>query len=201
MKLIFATGNPHKMKEVQAMLGDVFAIQSLKDMGYHQDIPEPHPTLEENALEKARVIYQEYRVDCFSEDTGLEIDTLDGEPGVRTARYAGEEKSAIANMDKVLLNLKDKRNRAAQFRTVVALIIEGKEYTFEGIARGQICTEKSGTEGFGYDPIFQPQGYSITFAEMDKATKNEISHRGKAIRKLVAFLQNYQSKKIEDTTK
>ncbi len=194
MKLIFATGNPHKMNEVQAMLGDLYTIQNLKDIGYLHDIPEPHDTLEANALEKAQVIFREYNVNCFSEDTGLEIDILNGEPGVRTARYAGEEKSATANMDLALQKLKGATNRQAQFRTVVALILDGKEYTFEGIARGTIRTEKSGEEGFGYDPIFQPKGYSITFAEMDKESKNAISHRGKAIQKLVAFLQEYKQK-------
>jgi len=188
--LVFATGNSNKVREVNEMLGDQYFIKSLKDIGCDVDIPETSPTLEGNALQKARYVKENYGLDCFSEDTGLEIDALNGEPGVYTARYGGPEKDADQNMDKALQNLEGKTNRGAQFRTVLALIKDGKEYLFEGICRGTIRTKKSGGGGFGYDPIFEPEGFKITFAEMEKADKNAVSHRGKAVRKLIEFLKN-----------
>ena len=189
--LIFATGNKNKVFEVQKMIGDSYDIKSLKDLGFTGDIPETSPTFEGNALQKARFVKDYFHLDCFSEDTGLEIEVLNNEPGVFTARYGGPAKNANRNMDKVLSKLKGQKNRCAQFRTAVALILDETEYVFEGICKGQIRMEKAGTEGFGYDPIFEPEGYDITFAEMDAATKNKISHRGKAIRELIAFLERH----------
>ena len=197
--IVFATGNPHKVKEVGIMLGNQFEVISLKDIGCHEDIPETSPTIEGNALQKARYVHEKYGYDCFSEDTGLEITSLNGEPGVYSARYAGEERSAKANMQLVLEKLQDKTDRSARFKTVIALIIEGKEYTFEGIANGHIRTEKSGNGGFGYDPIFEPAGYGVTFAEMSATEKNAISHRGKAVEQLVHFLKNKKSSEGEVT--
>lgn len=188
MKLVFATGNPGKIKEVNEMLSGGMDIAGLKDIGCHEEIPETTGTIQGNALQKAQYVFEHYQVNCFSEDTGLEIDALDGEPGVDTAFYAGPQRDSEANMAKVLLNLKDKKDRGAQFRTVVALIIDGKEYTFEGIARGTISHQKMGAQGFGYDPIFVPAGYDTSFAQMSSEEKNKISHRGKAIRKLIDFL-------------
>jgi XTP/dITP diphosphohydrolase len=188
MKLLFATGNPNKVREVRQMLGPEYEIQSLADLGFHEEIPENEPTLEGNALEKARFLHRETGMSCFAEDTGLEIDALNGEPGVITARYAGPEKDPEANMDLALQKLEGNIRREAQFRTVIALILDGKEHLFEGIARGSIATEKYGDGGFGYDPIFIPKGFGTTFAEMDSKEKNAISHRGKAIRKLIDFL-------------
>ncbi len=192
MNLVFATGNPNKVKEVQEILGADWKLKSLKDIGCLEDIPETADTLEGNALLKARYVYEKYNIDCFSEDTGLEIDSLEGAPGVHTARFAGPQKNAEDNMALALSKLEGKNDRAAQFRTVFALILEGKEYLFEGIARGTILKAKKGNQGFGYDPIFQPDGYDVSFAEMDKKTKNTISHRGKAFAKLMAFLKNQQ---------
>ncbi len=188
-ELIFATGNPNKIKEVHEVLNGAFEVKGLRDIGCPEDLPETSPTIEGNALQKARYVYENFGVNCFSEDTGLEIDALNGEPGVFSARYAGEEKDPEANMALVLQKLENEQNRKARFRTVVALILEGKEYTFEGIAEGEIRKEKSGSGGFGYDPIFQPEGYGVTFAEMDSKTKNDISHRGKAMRLLIDFLK------------
>ncbi|HFA50588.1 MAG TPA: non-canonical purine NTP diphosphatase [Bacteroidetes bacterium] len=188
-KLIFATGNPYKVKEVHKMLGGEFEVASLKDIGCEEDIPETSPTIEGNALQKARYVYEKYGLDCFSEDTGLEVKSLNGEPGVRSARYNGEVKDSEGNLQLVLEKLKGQADRSARFKTVIALILDGKEHTFEGIAEGQIRHEKSGTGGFGYDPIFQPDGFPVTFAEMSDAEKNAISHRGKAVSQLVDFLK------------
>jgi XTP/dITP diphosphohydrolase len=188
MKLVFATSNPGKIKEVNEMLSDGMDIAGLKDIGCHEEVPETSPTIKGNALQKARYVFEKYHVNCFSEDTGLEIDALNGEPGVYTARYAGEERDSNANMAKAIENLKGKTNRGAQFKTVIALVIDGKEYTFEGIARGAISHQKMGTEGFGYDPIFIPEGYETSFAQMSAKEKNKISHRGKAVRLLIDFL-------------
>lgn len=190
--LIFATGNPHKVREVNAMLGDDFNIKSLRDIGCQEDIPETQPTIEGNALQKARYVVEHYGVDCFSEDTGLEVDALDGAPGVLSARYAGPERDPEANMDLLLRNLAPYENRRARFRTVIALIMNGREHTFEGIVEGHIAPGRRGDGGFGYDPVFIPAGYGRSFAEMDTEEKNAISHRGRAIRKLVEFLQNRQ---------
>lgn len=187
-KLVFATGNPHKISEVNGLLDGQFEVLGLADIGCPLDLPETSPTILGNALQKARFVYENYHVNCFSEDTGLEIEALGGEPGVLSARYAGEGKNAEDNMELVLRKMADEPNRKARFYTVIALILDGKEYLFEGIAEGQIRHEKSGTEGFGYDPIFQPNGFGVTFAELSKAEKNAISHRGKAVRKLVEFL-------------
>lgn len=186
--IVFATGNPHKISEVNDLLDGQFEVLGLADIGCPLDLPETSPTIPGNALQKARYVYENYHVNCFSEDTGLEIEALGGEPGVLSARYAGEGKNAEDNMELVLRKMADEPNRKARFYTVIALILDGKEHLFEGIAEGQIRYEKSGTEGFGYDPIFQPNGFGVTFAELTKAEKNAISHRGKAVRKLVEFL-------------
>lgn len=193
MDIVFATGNKHKLQEVNELIGHKFNIISLSDLNFHEDIPEPYETLEENALEKARVIHQKFGKNCFSEDTGLEVAALNGAPGVYSARYAGSQKSASDNIQLLLKNLAGEANRTAQFRTVAALIIDDKEYLFEGIVKGIITKELSGEGGFGYDPVFQPEGYTYSFAEMDGKEKNSISHRGRAIKKLVAFLDNYQT--------
>lgn len=171
------------------MLDDSFEIVSLKSIGCEEDIPETQPTLEGNALQKARYVKENYGADCFSEDTGLEIEALGGAPGVITARYAGPERDPDANMDLVLQKLQDKTNRKAQFRTVIALIINGEEHLFEGIVTGRIAHEKRGAGGFGYDPIFIPDGYEQTFAELSAEIKNDISHRARATRKLIGFLK------------
>lgn len=189
MELVFATNNDNKVKEIRSMLGDQFSIVTLREAGIDIDIPEPHPTLEENAREKSLTIYNMTGKDSFSEDTGLEIDALNGEPGVLSARYAGEAKSADDNMDKVLRLLEGQPRRSARFRTVISLYLGGVEHQFEGVAEGRILTERTGGKGFGYDPIFQPEGADRSFAEMDMAEKNRFSHRGKAFKKLIAFLQ------------
>ncbi|MCR9289362.1 MAG: non-canonical purine NTP diphosphatase [Bacteroidetes bacterium] len=191
-KIIFATSNPNKVREVKEILDGQYEVLSLVDIGCHEDIPETAPTFEGNALQKARYVYEKYGFDCFSEDTGLEVDALNGEPGIYTARYAGPARDADANMAKTIKELEGKANRGAQFRTAMALIIGGKETVFEGIVRGSIRKEKSGSGGFGYDPIFEPQGYEITFAEMDKKEKNKISHRGLALQKLIAYLKKLE---------
>ena len=185
-KLIFATNNAHKLHEVAALLPN--KILSLSDINCHDDIPETADTLEGNALLKARYVYEKFAVDCFADDTGLEVEALDNAPGVYSARYAGEQKNPQDNMHKLLAEMTDKENRTARFRTVIALIINGKEYLFEGEVRGVIEREKRGAEGFGYDPIFTPEGFDKTFAELPLNVKNEISHRGRAVKKLVDFL-------------
>ncbi len=190
MKLVFATNNPNKLKEAKSLLSNKLEILSLKDIGCEEELPETHDTLEENAFEKANYVYTNYSVNCFSEDTGLEIDALNGAPGVYSARYAGEHGNAEANMDLVLKNMKDVENRAARFRTIISLIIDGKKYQFEGIVTGEILKERVGADGFGYDPIFRPNGYETSFAEMPLEQKSSISHRGEAIRKLVSFLMS-----------
>jgi XTP/dITP diphosphohydrolase len=187
--LVFATSNPNKIKEANDLLPADLEVKGLKDIGCTEDVPETSPTIQGNALQKARYVFENYKVNCFSEDTGLEIDALNGEPGVYTARYAGEARDKEANMAKAIASLEGKSNRGAQFRTVIALIIDGEEHTFEGIARGTIAMQKQGTEGFGYDPIFIPAGFDRSFAQMTQAEKNEISHRGQAVRKLVKFLR------------
>lgn len=189
MTLVFATNNDNKVKEIRSMLGDTFNIITLKEAGIDIDIPEPHDTLEANAREKSETIYRMTGKNSFSEDTGLEIDALNGEPGVLSARYAGEQKSAEDNMTKVLQLLENKTNRKARFRTVISLILNGEEHQFEGVAEGTILTTRKGGKGFGYDPIFQPEGSEKAFAEMDMNEKNQFSHRGKALRKLIDFLQ------------
>jgi len=186
--VVFATGNEHKVKEVNAALKGAFEALSLRSIGCEEELPENSPTLEGNALEKARYVHQHYQVDCFSEDTGLEVEALDGAPGVYSARYAGPARDAEANMALLLDRLHGIENRRARFRTVIALILDGQEYTFEGVVNGSIAHEKKGAQGFGYDPIFMPDGFSRTFAQMPAEEKNAISHRGRAMGKLKAFL-------------
>lgn len=190
MKIVFATNNAHKLDEVRQVVGDKFALVSLRECGIVEDIPENEPTLEGNALAKARYIYERTGADCFADDTGLEVDALGGEPGVRSARYATDGHDDEANKRLLLERLQGVENRAAQFRTAVALIMGGKEYLFEGIVRGRIAAEQHGEGGFGYDPLFVPEGYDRTFAQMSAEEKNAISHRGRAVRKLAEFLQN-----------
>ncbi|WP_430814231.1 non-canonical purine NTP diphosphatase [Carboxylicivirga sp. RSCT41] len=189
MDLVFATNNQHKLEEIQALLGDTIKVLSLKDINCTDDIPETGTTLEANALQKSDYIYSRYKISCFADDTGLEIEALDGEPGVYSARYAGTDKDAEANMQKVLEKLEGVKNRNARFRTVISLIMDGKEFQFEGYVDGEILKEKSGSEGFGYDPIFKPEGFDVSFAEMDLEEKNKISHRGRAVVKLIEFLR------------
>ena len=193
MKLIFASNNENKIKEVKAKLSS-FNIIGLKAFGIEEDIPETAKTIEGNASIKSTYIYKNYNIDCFSDDTGLEIEALNGEPGVYSARYAGEEKNADKNMELVLQKLKDSPNRKARFKTVVSLFLDGKEHIFTGIVNGIIIEEKRGAKGFGYDPIFVPDGYSQTFAELPLEEKNKISHRALAVDQLVEFLSNKKAK-------
>lgn len=189
-KFVFATNNAHKLEEVTAILGKRIELLSLNDIDCHKDIPETADTLEGNALLKAQYVYEHYRMDCFADDTGLEVEALNGEPGVYSARYAGDGHNAEANMLKLLHNLEGVENRKAQFRTVFALIINGKEHLFEGVVRGEIIPTRRGNSGFGYDPIFVPEGYTQTFAEMGNELKNKISHRAIATNKLCKFLNS-----------
>lgn len=189
-RIIFATNNAHKLSEVQAILGDSFRLLTLKECGITEDIPETAPTLEGNALQKARYIYEKIGADCFADDTGLEVEALGGAPGVHSARYATDGHDFAANNRLLLKNLEGVSNRKARFRTVIALILDGKEYLFEGIVEGRIAEEESGSEGFGYDPLFVPSGEIITFAQMSAEKKNSISHRGRAVAKLVNFLKD-----------
>ena len=199
MKIVFATNNEHKLSEVRSILGDNIEVLSLNDIGCHADIPETGHTLEENALQKAEYVYSHYHIDCFADDTGLEVDALGGAPGVYSARYAGEGHDSEANMTKLLNELGENNNRRARFRTVIALIQKRdvcpcgctsikQVNRFEGIVEGQIIRERRGGEGFGYDPIFQPDGYDQTFAELGTDTKNQISHRARAVAKLCEYL-------------
>lgn len=188
-KLIFATNNQHKVDEMRVALNNLFEIITLKEAGIDIEIEEPYQTLEENALEKSSVIYKMTGQNCFSEDTGLEIDALNGAPGVKSARYSGDDHDFNANVKLVLKNLKDTNYRDARFRTIISLILNGKQHFFEGICEGKIADKEHGTSGFGYDPIFIPAGSDITFAEMDISGKNKFSHRKKAVDKLIKFLQ------------
>jgi len=190
MKLVFATNNLHKLKEVQEMLSNSIEVLSLKDIGCFEDIEETEITLEGNAKLKADYITKKYGFDCFADDTGLEVEALDGKPGVYSARYAGENGNAEKNMEKLLVELQNKLSRKAKFRTIIALNITNKQYLFEGICDGEILNEKTGVKGFGYDPIFKPSNASCSFAEMNSEEKNIISHRGIAIQKLVQFLNS-----------
>ena len=189
MKLVFATNNQHKLEEVTKIISNDFELLSLKDINSFEDIPETQDTIEGNASQKAFYIYEKYNLNCFADDTGIEIEALNGEPGVYSARYAGENCSFEDNVQKVLKKLQEKSNRKAQFKTIISLIIEGQEYQFEGIIKGTILKEKKGNSGFGYDPIFQPEGYNETFAELPSDEKNRISHRGIATKKLAEFLK------------
>lgn len=189
MQLVFASNNKNKILEIQSMLPESIKILSLEDIGCIEDIPETADTIEGNAILKANYVTQKYGFDCFADDTGLEVDSLDGEPGVFSARYAGEQRNADDNMNKLLDALSNKTNRKAQFKTVIALNLNGKQELFTGIVKGEITLEKTGNQGFGYDPIFQPEGFSETFAQLPLEMKNKIGHRGKATQLLIAFLK------------
>lgn len=197
MKIVFATNNQHKLQEIREILGDQFEILSLADIGCHEDIPETGNTLEANAHQKAEYVFDHYHIDCFADDTGLEVDALGGAPGVHSARYAdGTDHNSEANMAKLLRELGDNDNRKARFRTVISLIqMEGgnpvcsREYQFEGVVEGRIDREKHGSEGFGYDPVFIPEGYDKSFAELGEEIKNQISHRARAVKKLAEWLK------------
>ncbi|MDP3681523.1 MAG: non-canonical purine NTP diphosphatase [Flavobacterium sp.] len=189
MQLVFASNNKNKILEIQSILPETIEILSLESIGCYEDIPETAATIEGNAVLKANYVTQKYGYNCFADDTGLEVDSLNGEPGVYSARYAGEQRNADDNMNKLLECLSDKSNRKAQFKTVIALNLNGKQHLFTGIARGEITLEKSGDQGFGYDPIFKPEEYQETFAQLSSAIKNKISHRGKATQQLIDFLK------------
>lgn len=191
MKIVFASSNPNKVKEIQMVLPDTIQLVSLADIGCTDDIPETADTLEGNAVLKANYVTEKYGLNCFADDTGLEIDALQGEPGVYSARYAGEQKSAEDNMAKVLHNLAEVTDRSAQIKTVIALNLDGQQHLFTGLVRGQITTEKKGTNGFGYDPIFQAEGHDKTFAEITPLEKASCSHRARAVAQLVKFLTTH----------
>lgn len=191
MKIVFATNNKHKLEEIKDILGKDFEIVSLAEIGCHEDIPETGLTLEENARQKSTYIVEHYNHDCFADDTGLEVDALNGEPGVHSARYAeGTDHDSEANMRKLLSKMSNVKDRTARFRTVISLIINGVEHQFEGCVEGRIATEKHGKEGFGYDPIFIPEGYDKSFAELGEEVKNQISHRARAVKKLAEYLSS-----------
>jgi XTP/dITP diphosphohydrolase len=190
MQLVFASNNKNKILEIQSILPETIKILSLEDIGCLEEIPETADTIEGNAILKANYVTQKYGYNCFADDTGLEVDSLNGEPGVYSARYAGEQRNSDDNMNKLLECLSDKSNRKAQFKTVIALNLNGKQHLFTGIARGEITLEKSGNQGFGYDPIFKPEEYQETFAQLSLDIKNKISHRGKATQQLIDFLKS-----------
>lgn len=190
MKIVFASNNKNKIIELQSMLPKSVTILSLESIGCHEEIPETAPTIEGNAILKANYVTQKYGYDCFADDTGLEVLALDGAPGVYSARYAGEQRNPEDNMNLLLKNLTNKETRAAQFKTVIALNLNGEQHLFTGIAKGEITLEKIGNQGFGYDPIFQPEGFTETFAQLPLELKNEISHRGKATKQLLMHLSN-----------
>ncbi len=190
MKICFATNNQNKIEEIAAAISSAISLQSLEDIGCYEELEETKMTLEGNSLQKARYVFDNYNVAVFADDTGLEVETLKGEPGVRSARYAGDQRDNEANIDLLLSKLQGKKNRRAQFRTVITLIVEGKEVQFEGIANGMIEEYRKGNAGFGYDAVFTPEGYNHTFAEMSVTEKNQISHRGLAVKKLVEYLNN-----------
>jgi XTP/dITP diphosphohydrolase len=193
MKLVFATNNLHKLQEIKHLLNDSFELLSLNDINCDEEIPENQETIEGNAAEKSFYIFNKFGLNCFADDTGLEIEALNGEPGVYSARYAGEEKSAEKNMDLVLQKLSEIKNRKARFKTVISLVIDGHEIQFEGIVNGHILEEKRGNAGFGYDPIFQPDESHLSFAEMTMEEKGKISHRGRAVQKLVEYLTHFKT--------
>jgi len=188
MKLVFATGNQNKAKEIQLLMPATIQILSLNDINCTEEIPETQNTIEGNASQKAHYVFENFGYNCFADDTGLEVEALDGRPGVLSARYAGEAKDANANMDKILLELANSSNRKARFKTVISLIIDGKELLFEGVVNGTIIEQKKGNSGFGYDPIFMPDGYQHTFAEMSLDEKNKLSHRAIAVKKAIDYL-------------
>lgn len=189
MKICFATNNQHKLEELQNAIGDTIELVSLKQLNFDEEIPETGNTLKANSLQKAQYIWDRFQIPTIADDTGLEVDALGGRPGVYSARYAGENCSFDDNMDKLLLELKDKENRNGAFKTVITFLNTQEMYQFEGVCEGEIIKQKSGNEGFGYDPIFKPKGFNVTFAEMSITDKNEISHRGKAVKKLVEYLK------------
>ena len=189
MTLCFATNNANKLAEIAALLGDQFTLKTLQDIGCFEEIPETQDSIPGNSRQKAEHVWTHYHVNCFADDSGLEVDALDGAPGVHSAYYGGHPRSYERNLNLLLTNLKDQTNRRARFRTVITLVIDGQYQSFEGVAEGQILTEPRGNGGFGYDPIFQPDGHDRTFAEMSMEEKGDISHRGKAFAKLVAFLK------------
>ncbi|MGI0105826.1 non-canonical purine NTP diphosphatase [Salinimicrobium sp. WS361] len=188
MKLVFATQNKNKVKEIQALMPKGIELLSLEEIGCSEDIPETSPTIEGNAIQKADYVKEKYGYDCFADDTGLEVAALNGAPGVYSARYAGEEKSSDANIDKLLKELQNKGDRSARFKTVIALHFEGQLHTFTGICSGNVIFERKGLQGFGYDPVFQPEGKEVTFAEMELSEKSKISHRARATQQLIDFL-------------
>jgi len=198
MEIVFASNNLHKIREINNVLGSSFKLLNLRNISMEEDIPENEPTLEGNALHKARFIHQATGMNVFADDTGLETEALNGEPGVHSARFAGENKDSEANIDKLLSLLEKKTSRKARFRTVIALILEGKEYLFEGTVNGEIIYERRGKMGFGYDSVFVPEGWNMTFAEMDLDEKNKISHRARAFAALKAFLSDYTWEKETD---
>lgn len=194
--LVFATNNPHKLQEIGALLGKSFKLHGLKDLGIRDQLPEDHETLEENASQKAWYVYRNFRMNCFADDTGLEVEALGGDPGVYSARYSRigdpvfpDMEVSAGNIKKLLLKMEGLQNRKARFRTVIALVLSGKEHLFEGVVEGEIMQKPAGNEGFGYDPVFRPAGYDITFAQMDLSMKNRISHRAQAVGRLVEFLR------------
>jgi XTP/dITP diphosphohydrolase len=187
-RLCFATNNPHKLQEIQAILGDSFELLSLKDINCTEELPETGSTIEANSLEKAQYVYDHYEVDCFADDSGLEVNALNGEPGVDSAHYAGPQRSHADNINLLLQNLGNQTNRNARFKTVITLVQNGEVHQFEGTIDGKILTSKKGTEGFGYDPVFMPEGFDRTFAEMSLDEKGQISHRARAFQKLITFL-------------
>ncbi|GJM62031.1 MULTISPECIES: non-canonical purine NTP diphosphatase [Persicobacter] len=190
-EICFATNNPNKIAEIQAMMPEHIKIISLKDIGCEVELPETQDTLEGNSLQKAQYVFDHFQVACFADDTGLEVHALGGEPGVYSARYAGPQRDSHDNMEKLLVELNGKEDRSAQFRTVITLLNEDGQQQFEGIAKGEIIQELSGEQGFGYDPIFKPENHQVTFAEMDKHQKNKISHRGRAVQKLIEYIKEH----------
>jgi len=199
MDIVFATNNENKTREIRNILGNYCNLLSLNDLNISEDIPENEPTLEGNAVYKARYVHNMLNINVFADDTGLEVEFLNGLPGVKSARFAGENKDSDANIDKLLSGMVNAKNRKARFRTVIALILEGREYIFEGIVNGRIITARKGTDGFGYDPVFVPEGETRTFAEMPLAEKNKISHRARAIEKLRSFLDGYYNPGEKET--
>lgn len=192
MDICFATNNEHKLQEIRSILGSSFNILSLKDIGCHEELPENQETLEGNSMEKASYVHENYKINCFADDTGLEAEALNGAPGVYSARYAGPNCTPADNMNLLLEEMKGMESRGATFRTIITMIIDGQHHQFSGEVKGQILTSQQGEKGFGYDPIFQPEGYSKTFAELSMDEKNKISHRGKATEALVAFLKTME---------
>ncbi|MBS7256107.1 non-canonical purine NTP diphosphatase [Flavobacterium branchiicola] len=190
MKLVFASNNKNKIKEIQSILNGSIQLLSLEEIGCHEEIPETADTIEGNAILKANYVTEKYGYDCFADDTGLEVKALNGEPGVYSARYAGEQKNADDNMNKLLNALSEQQDRTAQFKTVIALNLNGEQHLFTGIAKGEIILQKTGSNGFGYDPIFQPENYTETFAELSSEIKNKISHRALATEQLIDFLNS-----------